>query len=90
VPVYTGWPREAVASMLLPTFMPFNLTKGGLNAAFVMLLYKPIKTALLASRMVVQSPEEKKNMLFNPGVILISLFVILTCVLWVLVIHGII
>ena len=41
-PVYMGWPREAVAKLLLPAFLPFNLIKGGLNAAITMLLYRPV------------------------------------------------
>ncbi len=45
-PIYMGIPREAVAELLLPAFLPFNLIKGGLNAAITMLLYKPFVTAL--------------------------------------------
>ena len=41
-----GVPRDVVAKMLLPTFLPFNLLKGGMNAALAMLLYKPLVTAL--------------------------------------------
>ena len=44
-PVYMGYPREAVAELLIPVFLPFNLMKGGLNAAFAMILYKPVVTA---------------------------------------------
>lgn len=45
-PIYMGYPREAVVKLLLPVFLPFNLIKGGLNAAITMILYKPIVTAL--------------------------------------------
>ena len=45
-PIYMGYPKEAVARLLLPVFLPFNLLKGGLNAAFTFLLYKPIVQAL--------------------------------------------
>lgn len=45
-PIYLGYPRQAVAELLLPVFLPFNLFKGGLNAAITMLLYKPVITAL--------------------------------------------
>ena len=38
-PIYMGYPREAVVKLLLPAFLPFNLIKGGLNAALSMLLY---------------------------------------------------
>ena len=44
-PVYMGYPREAVAELLIPVFLPFNLMKGGLNAAITMIIYKPVVTA---------------------------------------------
>lgn len=40
-PVYMGCSREAVAELLLPAFLPFNLIKGGLNGALAMALYSP-------------------------------------------------
>ena len=45
-PLYMGYPREAVAAMLLPVFLPFNLIKGGINGVLILLLYKPLVTAL--------------------------------------------
>lgn len=45
-PIYMGYPREAVAKLLIPAFLPFNLLKAGLNAGFTFLFYKPITTAL--------------------------------------------
>lgn len=45
-PLYMGYPREAVAELLLPAFLPFNLLKSGLNAGFTFLLYRPVVTAL--------------------------------------------
>ena len=45
-PIYMGYPREAVAELLLPAFLPFNLLKAGLNAGFTFLLYKPVTMAL--------------------------------------------
>ena len=41
-PVYMGCSREEVSALLLPVFLPFNLVKGGLNAAGTLLLYRPI------------------------------------------------
>lgn len=48
-PIYQGWPRDKVAEMLLPIFMPFNLIKGGINSAILIGLYKPI--LMIAKRM---------------------------------------
>ena len=45
-PLYMGVPREEVIKLLLPAFLPFNLIKGGLNAAITMLLYKPVVSVL--------------------------------------------
>lgn len=45
-PLYLGYPREMVASMLLPAFLPFNAVKALMNASLTMILYKPVVTAL--------------------------------------------
>lgn len=47
-PIYMGCSRETVVKLLLPAFLPFNLMKGGLNAAITMLLYKPVLQVLSA------------------------------------------
>ena len=44
--------RAMVATMLVPVFLPFNLVKGGLNMAVILLLYKPVVTALRKARLV--------------------------------------
>ena len=62
-PIYQGMPRKAIADMLLPVFLPFNLTKGLMNGAFTMLLYKPVVMALRKARLVPEStsPEGAKK-----------------------------
>jgi hypothetical protein len=45
-PVYMHVPREVVAGMLPTVFLPFNLVKGTVNAAFTVVLYKPLVKAL--------------------------------------------
>lgn len=45
-PIYTGMPRAAVAAMILPVFLPFNLLKAGINAVITFLLYKRISPFL--------------------------------------------
>jgi len=52
VPYYTGFPREAVAAMLLPVFVPFNLFKAGLNSVIALVMFKPIVTALHKSDLI--------------------------------------
>ncbi|MCL2059534.1 MAG: ECF transporter S component [Oscillospiraceae bacterium] len=54
-PIYMNVPRPVVEGMLLPVFLPFNLIKAGLNTAFVLLIYKPLMTALRAARLLPDS-----------------------------------
>ena len=55
-PLYMGVPRSVVVGMLVPVFLPFNLIKGGINALFTMLLYKPIVGSLRAAKLIDQGP----------------------------------
>jgi len=96
-PLYTDAPRDVVARMLVPVFLPFNLIKSGLNAGIVMLIYKPVSMVL--HRTGIRPSEKaapnlngkaKSKQGLNIGAILISLFVILTCVLIMLVLQGVI
>jgi len=87
-PLFMHVPREEVAKLLLPAFLPFNLLKGGLNAALTMLLYKPVKAALKASHLTPALEPSGKTAKINLGVILVSIFVVITCALLVLVMQG--
>lgn len=82
-PIYMGYSREAVAQLLLPAFLPFNVIKGGLNAGITLLLYKPVVTALRRSHLVehVPAPEPPGKMRFRPGAFLAALFILASCVL---------
>ena len=51
-PIYMGTSREAVARLLIPAFLPFNLIKGGLNAGITMLLYRPVTAGLRHSHFI--------------------------------------
>lgn len=86
-PIYMGYPREAVAEMLVPVFLPFNLVKGGLNGALTLLLYKPIVTALRKAHLIApsQSQAQKKT-----GVAAIALVLLATFALLALVLAGVI
>ncbi len=88
-PIYMGYPREAIVELLLPAFLPFNLIKGGLNAAITMLLYKPVVTVLRRSNLIEPSHNPEKAQL-NIGLSLGALIVIITCVLLILSFNGII
>ena len=88
-PIFVGLPREAVTRMLLPIFLPFNLVKGGLNAAVAMILYKPIKEALSKARLMPGDMAARQSKTVSIGILLISLFVIITCVVFILVMQGV-
>lgn len=60
-PWYMETPREVVAGMLLPYFLPFNLLKGILNTAVTLLLYKPIMNALRRMNLVPKSESTQKG-----------------------------
>lgn len=87
-PLYMRYPREAVVKLLLPAFLPFNLIKGSLNAAFTFLLYKPVITALRKSQLLPPSGVSEKGR--NIPLICFSVIVIITCVLMILSMNGII
>lgn len=87
-PLYMHVPRSVVAGMLIPTFLPFNLVKGGLNAGITMLLYKPLSGALKRLLMSGQSASSQPRR-FNLTATLISAFVVATCVvLFILMTRG--
>ena len=82
-PIYMGYPREAIVELLIPAFLPFNLIKGGLNAAITMLLYKPVVIVLRRSNLI-ESKQDSGEMQINIGVLLTALLMIITCVLLIL------
>ncbi len=45
-PLYMGTPREAVAALIIPAIIPFNLLKGGINGIITFLVYKRISNFL--------------------------------------------
>lgn len=87
-PLYMGLPRAAVAGMLLPAFLPFNLLKGGINSAVTLLLYKPVVMGLRRVGLL-DTPQTQKG---KPmvGVWLCATMVLATCILLVLAFQGII
>ncbi len=94
VPLYTpNFTTAAVAKMVPTLFLPFNLTKATLNAAIVLILYKPASTAMKAARVLPSgnlsqttnnniTPEEKKkkNLIFSLVVTGVGLLIAALCV----------
>lgn len=80
-PIYTGFPRAEVIK-LMPVIIPFNLIKGGVNAALIILLYKPIKSALAGAGLT-EEVHTGKNATWN--IIKMVSFVILLCLIALIV-----
>ena len=57
-PIYMGYPRKAVAAMLPTVFLPFNATKGGINTAITILLYRPVVLALRKAHLAPEQLDE--------------------------------
>ena len=88
-PFYMGVPRETVAGMLMTVFLPFNLVKGGLNAAITLLLYKPIVNALRKAHLAEPSKGNGQKGKISPGFTLFALAILITFVLLLLVMIGV-
>ena len=82
--------REMIATMLPTVFLPFNLVKGGLNMALILLLYKPVVTALRRANLVPQSQTVlSQNRKLNAGFVLFAIALLATFVALALVLMGI-
>ena len=86
-PLYMGYPREAVAGMLVPVFLPFNLIKSALNAGITLLLYKPVVGLLRRTGMVEGSTGVGRTQR-SFAAIAGAVFVIATAVVSILALSG--
>ena len=59
-PIYTGQPVAGIAAMIPTLLLPFNLIKSIMNAALVLVLYKPISSALKKARVIESTGESYK------------------------------
>lgn len=103
VPLYTpNYTTAAVAKMVPTLFLPFNLTKATLNAAIVLILYKPASIAMKAANILPSSsfsqdsekgmsPEQRKkrNVIFSIVVTATGLAIAALCfVVFFVVLDG--
>ena len=87
-PLYLGVPREQVEGMLIPAFLPFNALKAGFNSALTLMLYKPLVAALRKTGLVPSRPGKAGSKKW--GLYLLAAALLATCVLFLLVMRGII
>lgn len=83
-PFYTTMPRSAIADMLVPVFLPFNLLKGGINTALTMMIYPLILKNLKSSRLL-SLPEERGSALSKPVLYASMVGLLGVCVLSIVV-----
>ena len=81
-PLYMGVSREVVQGMLIPYFLPFNLFKATLNCALVLILYKPLVTALRRASLVEAAPDRTGGIKWGIG--LLSAGLLALCILFLL------
>ncbi|MDK2897618.1 MAG: riboflavin transporter [Candidatus Atribacteria bacterium] len=60
-PLYLGASREAVATMLVPAIIPFNLLKGVINGVVTFLVYKKVSRLLEEPDLVHSGTETLKS-----------------------------
>ncbi len=85
----TGGSVEAVVKILPTLLLPFNLTKTLMNAALVLVLYKPVSVSLKKARILKGGPDslafDKKTL----AVLIGGLVLIAICVaIFLIVLHG--
>ena len=78
--------RQAVAQLLLPVFLPFNLLKAGLNAALTFVLYRPAVSALGRSGLIHRAGQSPRR--HPAGPLLAAGLAAVTCVLLILSMNG--
>ena len=94
-PLYTGMDIKGVAQLIPELLLPFNFTKAMLNAGVVILLYKPISTALKKARLVtpgansVQDADKSTKIMTTVIMITISLVLIaISVTIFIIVLGG--
>lgn len=84
-----GESRQQVVGMMVTLLLPFNLLKAVGNMALVMLLYKPLITAVRKARLLPPSKSGKEAKP-APFFVLAAIVLLVTCILLFLVLKGII
>ena len=90
-PYFMGTTVETVVALIPTLLLPFNLTKALLNAALVLVLYKPIATAMRRTRMVESGASSESYRLRGRTLVMLLLGVALLVIsvfLFVFVLKG--
>ncbi len=76
-PLYTGLDRSGVAALIPKLLLPFNLTKAVMNAAIVMLIYKPISSAVKRAGIIKDSTAKYK---FDKNTVIVTVLAIVVVI----------
>ena len=90
-PYFMGTTVDDVVALIPTLLLPFNLTKALLNAALVLVLYKPIATALRRTRMVESGASSESYRLRGRTLVMLLLGIALLAVsvlLFIFVLKG--
>ena len=89
-PLYmVGTTREMIAPMLATVFLPFNLVKGLLNTAIILITYRPIVGGLRRAKLVEMSASAQPKKKFSPAIV-IGVALLLICIPVILAMIGLI
>ena len=81
-PFYMGVSQADVVSLIPTLLLPFNLVKGTLNAAVVLLLYKPLSRALKKNRLldatVLENAEAQNNNKSRSVIVSVAALLVIT------------
>ena len=89
-PLYLGASISDVAGMIPTLLLPFNLVKALFNAGLVLILYKPISTALKHAKVLRSENVEKLHFDKRSVPVLIAgvLLVVICLVVFIVLMHG--
>jgi len=87
-PIYTGMPVSAIVSMIIPLLLPFNALKSLINASVVLIIYKPISTALKSTKCIEKGNETYKLTKTSIILSIIGLIIIVAAVLTLIFVFG--
>lgn len=82
--------RESVAAMLVPVFLPFNLLKYGLSAAFTLIIYKPAIAALSKAKLIGEKELASEGVKTSAFVIAFGILAAASLILVILTLTGVI
>ena len=85
-PYYMGAARSDVVAMIPTLLLPFNLSKGIVNAAITMIIYKPVTSALRKARLVegASGNTDHKKFVLLAAISLIALIAVVLVIIFIL------